>query len=66
VLVGWGVDEESQKKYWIVRNSYSKKWGAHGDFLMERGNNDFGIEADLIAFDVALCSDTSSSSCIPI
>jgi len=26
---------------------------------MERGNNDFGIEADLIAFDVALCSDTS-------
>lgn len=27
VLMGWGVDSETNEKYWIVRNSYGKKWG---------------------------------------
>lgn len=33
---------------------------------MKRGNNDFGIETDLVVFDPVLCSDESVDSCIPI
>jgi len=64
LLVGWGYDEKTQTKYWIVRNSYSQAWGLEGDFLMKRGTNDFGIEADVIAFDVGLCKDTVKDKCV--
>jgi hypothetical protein len=37
-----------------------------GDFLVRKGQNDFGIEADVVAFEPALCSDESSSECIVI
>jgi hypothetical protein len=33
---------------------------------VKRGNNDFGIETDLVVFDPVLCSDESVDSCIPI
>ena len=55
LLIGWGVDEITETKYWILRNSYGKKWGSQGDFKMRRGYNDFGIEAGVIAFDPVLC-----------
>ena len=45
VITGWGVDEKTGTKYWIVRNSYGKRWGMNGDFLVRRGENDFGIVA---------------------
>ena len=44
VIIGWGVDKTTGKKYWIVRNSYGKEWGMGGDFLVQRGDNTFGIE----------------------
>lgn len=55
VIVGWGVDEKTGAKYWIVRNSYGRKWGMQGDFLVRRGANDFGIESETTGYDVVLC-----------
>lgn len=46
VIVGWGEDKKTDTKYWIVRNSYGEKWGMDGDFLVKRGNNDFGMEVE--------------------
>jgi hypothetical protein len=46
VIVGWGVNKKDDAKYWIVRNSYGEKWGMNGDFLVKRGNNDFGMEVE--------------------
>merc|ERR1712032_59948 len=66
VIVGWGKDEKSDARYWIVRNSYGPKWGMDGDFLVKRGNNDFGMEVEQIAFEPIMCSDDSSDSCIPL
>lgn len=37
VLVGWGYDEKTSTKYWIVRNSYGPNWGMEGDFLVRKG-----------------------------
>jgi hypothetical protein len=63
VIVGWGVDEKTGTKYWIVRNSYNKNWGMNGDFLLRRGQNDFAVEADIIAFEPALCNDNNANEC---
>jgi len=46
VIVGWGKDDKTGTRYWIVRNSYGKNWGMNGDFLVKRGNNDFGMEVE--------------------
>ena len=46
VIIGWGKDEKTATRYWIVRNSYGPHWGMNGDFLVKRGNNDFGMEVE--------------------
>jgi hypothetical protein len=46
VILGWGKDPKTNTKYWIVRNSYGPQWGMEGDFLVKRGNNDFGMEVE--------------------
>ena len=68
VITGWGVDEKTGTKYWIVRNSYGKRWGMNGDFLVRRGENDFGIESETTGYEVQLCDETASTpgNCIPI
>ena len=66
VIVGWGVDPKTGTKYWKVRNSYGKKWGMDGDFLVRRGENDFGIESETTAYDARLCSDKSTTSCVEV
>jgi len=65
VIVGWGEDDKTGTKYWIVRNSYGPQWGMDGDFLVKRGNNDFGMEVEQIAFEPDWCSDDSTNACVP-
>ena len=63
LLAGWGFHEPTNTKYWIVRNSYGSKWGQGGDFMIEKGVNMMGIEADIVAFDPVMCSEASTESC---
>ncbi|XP_057370712.1 procathepsin L-like [Daphnia carinata] len=39
VIVGYGKDENSNKPYWIVRNSWGPEWGQDGYIYLERGAN---------------------------
>ena len=32
LLYGWGVDEKTGKKYWMIRNSWGTDWGENGNF----------------------------------
>ena len=43
-VTGWGFDEESQKEYWIGRNSWGTYWGEYGFFRIEMHKNNLGIE----------------------
>lgn len=43
-LVGWGEDEATGVKYWIVRNSDGTNWGDDGFFRAERGTNTYNLE----------------------
>jgi C1A family cysteine protease len=43
-IIGYGI--ENGIKYWTVKNSYGNKWGEHGYFRIERGNNTCGIEQE--------------------
>lgn len=45
LIVGYGVDKETNKKYWMVKNSWGKNWGLDGYFMIERGTNNCGIES---------------------
>lgn len=42
-LVGWG--EEKDIKYWLIANSWTKKWGENGFFRIIRGRNACQIES---------------------
>lgn len=64
LLIGWGYDKDSDTKYWIVRNSYGPKWGNRGDFKVQRGQDDFGIESNLVSYEPVLCSEQSTDSCV--
>ena len=45
-IVGWG--ESGDKKYWIIKNSWGKKWGIEGYFKMIRGKNNCKLEENVI------------------
>ena len=46
-VVGWGVESSTNKKYWIVANSWGTGWGMNGYFWISRGNNEVGFESNM-------------------
>mmetsp|Transcript_3588 Transcript_3588/g.6777 ORF Transcript_3588/g.6777 Transcript_3588/m.6777 type:complete len:355 (+) Transcript_3588:855-1919(+) len=46
-IIGWGMDEVSGKKHWIVRNSWGHYWGEMGFIRVEMGKNILGIEGEV-------------------
>jgi cathepsin X len=46
-IVGWGMDEETGKKHWIIRNSWGHYWGEMGYVRVEMGHNILGIEGEV-------------------
>ena len=45
VCFGWGYDQKTNKKYWLVRNSWGEKWGEKGHMKIERGKDILGVES---------------------
>ncbi|KAL1235532.1 Dipeptidyl peptidase [Trichinella pseudospiralis] len=48
IIVGYGADEMTKEKYWIVKNSWGRQFGEDGYFRIRRGTDECGIES--IAF----------------
>merc|ERR1712066_1170993 len=48
-LVGWGEEEETGEKYWVLANSWNTDWGENGYFRIRRGTNECGIEEEVVA-----------------
>jgi cathepsin X len=46
-IVGWGMDEESGRRHWIVRNSWGHYWGELGYMRVEMGSNILGLEGEV-------------------
>lgn len=46
-LIGWGV--ENGNKYWIAVNSWNEKWGENGTFKILKGEDECGIESEIVA-----------------
>jgi len=36
VAAGYGTDDESEKDYWLIRNSWGPKWGDEGNIKIAR------------------------------
>jgi cathepsin B len=46
-IIGWGV--ENSTPYWWVANSWNSDWGDNGFFKILRGNDECGIESNVVA-----------------
>lgn len=45
-VVGWGIKEKTNEKYWIVKNSWGRFYGDDGFFYLQMGMNTLGFEAN--------------------
>jgi cathepsin C len=50
LIVGWG--EQNGVKYWIVKNSWSEKFGIDGYFWIKKGVDEVGIESEVSSVDI--------------
>ncbi|XP_059898450.1 cathepsin B-like [Gadus macrocephalus] len=46
-ILGWG--EENGTPYWLAANSWNTDWGDRGFFKIKRGNDECGIESEIVA-----------------
>ena len=61
-IIGWGSDNDTGKKHWIIRNSWGQYWGEMGYMRLEMGKNLLGIEGE-IAFAVPGEFTTTNYAC---
>jgi len=45
LLVGWGVDQATGEKFWLVQNTWGSQWGENGYFRIRRGTDESAIES---------------------
>jgi cathepsin X len=58
-VVGYGYDEESDREYWIGRNSWGTYWGEFGFFKIQMYSDNLGIEHDCVAGMVSYTAPTA-------
>jgi cathepsin B len=46
-FLGWGIDNTTSQKYWLVANSWNPHWGDQGYFKILRGVDECGIEEEV-------------------
>lgn len=46
-MLGWGV--ENGTPYWLLVNSWNTEWGDKGFFKIKRGNDECGVESQIVA-----------------
>ncbi|KAK6917961.1 Peptidase C1A, propeptide [Dillenia turbinata] len=47
-LIGWGTTDDGED-YWLLANQWNTNWGDEGYFKIKRGENECGIEGDVVA-----------------
>jgi cathepsin C len=52
LIVGYGADEATGEKYWIVKNSWGSGWGENGFFRILRGTDECAIESIAVESDI--------------
>ena len=52
LIVGYGVDKETGKKFWRIKNSMGQDWGEGGYFRILRGENICGINKYTLIADI--------------
>jgi len=49
-LMGYGTSDGT--KYWLLANSWNEHWGEKGYFRMLRGNDECGVESDVVCGEI--------------